>query len=71
MTYLKHDPQYLIAPPPPPKWEWCFGGEWHSFTVRVQAAPNRFCRWMQRVCLGIHWRRIATSTNTTSDERIH
>ena len=51
------EPRLLLLPPEP-TWRWCFGGDWHSLTVHVVKAPNRFHRFMMKHCLGVHWEKL-------------
>lgn len=39
---------------PKPEWQYHIG----DLTVSCVTAPNRFHRFMQRVCLGIKWEKI-------------
>jgi hypothetical protein len=39
-------------------WEWTIDGNWDGVRFQFDSAPNAFYRFMQRVCLGIHWRKI-------------
>ena len=40
-----------------PSWQWCLDGNW-SLVFSSYSAPNAFNRLMQKLILGIHWRRI-------------
>lgn len=40
------------------EWQWCLNGEWNSVVFNVVSAPNPFNRLMQRLILGIHWRKM-------------
>ncbi len=43
---------------PRSKWFWSFGPDFSiRWNPRDGDVPNRFHRWMQRVFLGIYWRR--------------
>jgi len=39
-------------------WEWVIDGDWNGVRFQLNDAPCWFHRFMQRVLLGIHWRRI-------------
>ena len=54
------DGNHQLYTPPVPNWEWSFNGDWYAMTVSLALVkpPNWFHRFMQRVCLGIHWRKI-------------
>ncbi len=45
---------HLVAPPKA-EWMWTFEGQVRFNTVK---APNRFHRFMQRIFLGIIWRKL-------------
>jgi len=38
--------------------QWSFDPLFINYVVYTPHMPNRFQRWMQRVCLGIYWRKI-------------
>ena len=42
--------------PPSPNWKIHITGNTY---VTVNGAPNAFNRWMQRICFGLRWERIA------------
>ena len=46
-----------IWTPPPNETEACFGGYWKIAFRSAQPMPNLFHRTMQRLVLGIHWRK--------------
>lgn len=46
---LLRTPKYIAA--------WCFNGDW-SFQVNTQSIPCWFYRTMQRLILGIHWKKL-------------
>ena len=46
-----------IWTPPPNETEACFDGNWKIAFRSAQPMPNLFHRTMQRLVLGIHWRK--------------
>lgn len=48
---------YEFLPPPEPKWEMRLVKGDDGMVFHVPEAPNAFYRWMQKICLGIHWAR--------------
>lgn len=40
-----------------PRWQWCLDGNW-AVVFSAYTAPNAFNRLMQKLILGIHWRRV-------------
>jgi len=53
------DDIYLVdskAMDPPPKWAWDLGTL--DVVFNVQSAPCWIFRWMQRLMLGIRWRKL-------------
>lgn len=43
---------------PERNWEWCLNGEWNSIRFQAASAPCLIHRVMQRLLLGIVWRRV-------------
>lgn len=50
--------QYSIIDTAPPKSKWSIGPEFDITFVTPSPMPNWFHRTMQRLILGIHWRKI-------------
>jgi len=48
---------YAVYTPPKNMWECSLSGSW-SFRVQSTSAPCWFHRVMQRLCLGILWRKV-------------
>jgi len=48
------DEEYQIIMPPEPKYSFRFN-KGNDYVVHTHTRPNIFHRFMQRVCLGIHW----------------
>ena len=48
---------FRVAGSQPTAWQWCLGGDWHTVVFSQTAAPHWLGRYLQRVFLGIHWRR--------------
>lgn len=54
---MRIDPRIIIDPPRS-NWSWSFGPDFSiRWTPALGDEPNAFHRWMQRVCLGIYWRK--------------
>ena len=53
-------PEYNLMRTPEFTWQWCFNGRWEreGIIVSVEKPACWFHRVMQRLILGIHWRKI-------------
>jgi len=63
MTQQKPDNKYIVENNafmrvPKYTWQWCFNDRWDGIIVNVEKPVCWFHRVMQRLILGIHWRKI-------------
>jgi hypothetical protein len=56
-TALYHDTTALYRLPPLATWAYTLGPGW-DISFHVAVAPNAFHRLMQRLLLGIRWKRL-------------
>jgi hypothetical protein len=55
---ITHEPEYTMINTAPPKSKWSIGPEFDIAFVTPSPMPNWFHRTMQRLVLGIHWRKV-------------
>ena len=59
----------VVASPPSPKWRMTLGqGIVNDYAIYTQSAPSWFYRWMQSVCLGIHWERLREAEQEAGEQ---
>jgi len=64
-TPMRDEPLFFSDKPvlatlyvPKYEWQWSLTDKWDSVVFNSVSAPNAFNRLMQRLILGIHWRKM-------------
>ena len=56
IEYVKPSETFYFHRPPESKWIVSLTKDYYA-QLHLPTAPNIFYRWMQRICLGIYWKK--------------